>query len=121
MAIARAKGKLKGKRPKLSDKQQKEFLRIYGTGKYSIGYLGELFSVSRPTVDRTLARIVSDWLDDEELFQVVNWYPGTRSCTRVTRPLPRLVSDSRARHSRVYGSTTLRMCSTRPRRTPHLF
>jgi DNA invertase Pin-like site-specific DNA recombinase len=29
MAIARAKGKLKGKRPKLSDKQQKEFLRMH--------------------------------------------------------------------------------------------
>jgi DNA invertase Pin-like site-specific DNA recombinase len=60
MAIARAKGKLKGKRPKLSDKQQKELLRMHGTGKYSIGDLGELFSVSRPTVYRTLARIVSE-------------------------------------------------------------
>jgi DNA invertase Pin-like site-specific DNA recombinase len=56
MAIARAKGKLRGKRPKLSDKQQKELHRMYSTGRYSISDLAELFSVSRPTVYRTLAR-----------------------------------------------------------------
>jgi DNA invertase Pin-like site-specific DNA recombinase len=56
MAIARAKGKLRGKQPKLSDKQQKELCRMHGTGTYSISDLAELFSVSRPTVYRTLAR-----------------------------------------------------------------
>jgi DNA invertase Pin-like site-specific DNA recombinase len=57
MAIARAKGKLRGKQPKLSDKQQKELRRMHGTGKYSISDLAELFSVSRPTVYRTLGRV----------------------------------------------------------------
>jgi len=56
MAIARAKGKLRGKRPKLSDKQHKELCRMYDTGEYSISDLAELFSVSRPTVYRTIAR-----------------------------------------------------------------
>lgn len=56
MAIARAKGKLRGKRPKLSDRQQKELRRMYDTGNYSISDLADLFSVSRPTVYRTLAR-----------------------------------------------------------------
>jgi DNA invertase Pin-like site-specific DNA recombinase len=56
MAIARAKGKLRGKRPKLSDKQQKELWRMHDTGEYSISDLAELFSVSRPTVYRTIAR-----------------------------------------------------------------
>src|SRR5215204_1971587 len=56
MAIARAKGKLKGNRPKLSDKQQKELWRMSDTGEYSISDLAELFSVSRPTVYRTLVR-----------------------------------------------------------------
>lgn len=32
MAIARAKGKLRGKQPKLSDKQQKELFRMHGSG-----------------------------------------------------------------------------------------
>lgn len=56
MAIARAKGKLRGKQPKLSDKQQKELCRMHGTGEYSISDLAEVFSVSRPTVYRTLKR-----------------------------------------------------------------
>jgi DNA invertase Pin-like site-specific DNA recombinase len=56
MAIARAKGKLRGKKPKLSDRQQKELRRMYDTGDYSISDLAELFSISRPTVYRTLAR-----------------------------------------------------------------
>jgi len=56
MAIARAKGKLRGKQPKLSDKQQKELRRMYGTGNYSISDLAEIFTVSRPTVYRTLKR-----------------------------------------------------------------
>ena len=56
MAIARARGKLRGKRPKLSDKQHKELWRMYDTGEYSISDLAELFSVSRPTIYRTLAR-----------------------------------------------------------------
>jgi len=56
MAIARAKGKLRGKQPKLSGKQQKELGRMHGTGEYSISDLAELFAVSRPTVYRTLER-----------------------------------------------------------------
>jgi len=59
MAIARAKGKLRGKQPKLSDKQQKELRRMRGTGKYSISDLAELFSLSRPTVYRTLVRVTT--------------------------------------------------------------
>jgi len=56
MAIARAKGKLRGKKSKLSDKQQKELCRMHGSGEYAISDLAELFSVSRPTVYRTLSR-----------------------------------------------------------------
>jgi DNA invertase Pin-like site-specific DNA recombinase len=56
MAIARAPGKLRGKQPKLSDKQQKELRRMHDTGEYAISDLAELYSVSRPTVYRTLGR-----------------------------------------------------------------
>ena len=56
MAIARAKGKLRGKSPKLSDKQQNELRRMHDTSDYSISDLAEVFSVSRPTVYRTLSR-----------------------------------------------------------------
>lgn len=57
MAVARAKGKLQGKKPKLSDKQQRELRRMHGTGEYTIADLAEVFSVSRPTVYRVLQRV----------------------------------------------------------------
>ena len=56
MAVARAKGKLRGKQPKLTPKQQRELRRMRDTGEYSVSDLAELFSVSRPTVYRTLQR-----------------------------------------------------------------
>lgn len=56
MAVARAKGRLKGRAPKLSVKQATELRRMHATGEYTIADLGELFSVSRPTVYRTLER-----------------------------------------------------------------
>lgn len=56
MVIARAKGKLRGKQPKLSEKQQIELCRMFETGEYSINDLAEVFSVSRPTIYRTLQR-----------------------------------------------------------------
>lgn len=57
MAVAKAKGKLQGKKPKLSDKQQRELRRMHGTGEYSIADLADAFSVSRPTVYRVLQRV----------------------------------------------------------------
>ncbi len=58
MAVARAQGKLKGRQPKLSTMQQRELRRMHETGEYTITDLGELFSVSRPTVYRTINRAV---------------------------------------------------------------
>jgi len=57
MAIARANGKLRGKQPKLSVKQQTELRRMHDSGDHSISDLAELFSVSRPTIYRTLSRV----------------------------------------------------------------
>jgi len=57
MAVARAKGKLRGKQPKLSEKQQKELSLMHATGEYSISDHAEVFSVSRPTIYRTLSRV----------------------------------------------------------------
>jgi DNA invertase Pin-like site-specific DNA recombinase len=56
MAVARAKGKLRGKQPKLSARQQAHLVEQYRTGDYSIADLAELFGVSRPTVYRVLER-----------------------------------------------------------------
>jgi DNA invertase Pin-like site-specific DNA recombinase len=56
MAVATGQGKLKGRQPKLSPKQQRELKRMHDTGEYTITDLGELFSASRPTVYRTINR-----------------------------------------------------------------
>src|SRR4051812_37278580 len=56
MAIARARGKLKGKQPKLSDRQQKELRRMHTPGVYSISDWPGLFWVPPPTVSRPPGR-----------------------------------------------------------------
>lgn len=65
MAVARARGKLKGKMPKLSPRRQAELRRMYDTGDYSISDLAEVFDVSRPTVYRVLQRVPSQRADGE--------------------------------------------------------
>jgi DNA invertase Pin-like site-specific DNA recombinase len=55
MAIAKAKGKLKGKQ--LSARQQAHLVKLHQAGKHTIAELAELFSVSRPTVYRVLNRV----------------------------------------------------------------
>ncbi len=56
MALGRAREKLHSTQPKLSVGQLRELYRKHATGEYSISDLAELFSVSRPTVYRTLNR-----------------------------------------------------------------
>jgi DNA invertase Pin-like site-specific DNA recombinase len=56
MAVARAKGKLRGRQPKLSTAQQAHLMKLHASGEHSIAELAELFSVSRPTVYRVLER-----------------------------------------------------------------
>ncbi len=56
MAIARAKGRLRGRAPSLTRRQHTELKRMHATGDYTITELAEIFSVSRPTIYRTLKR-----------------------------------------------------------------
>jgi DNA invertase Pin-like site-specific DNA recombinase len=56
MAIARARGKLKGKPPKLSARQQAHLVELHAAGEHTIADLAELLSVSRATVYRVLDR-----------------------------------------------------------------
>lgn len=56
MAIAKAKGRLKGKKPKLSQAQQAHLVRLHEEGEHTSGEIAELFGVARSTVYRTLAR-----------------------------------------------------------------
>jgi DNA invertase Pin-like site-specific DNA recombinase len=56
MAVARAKGRLRGKQPKLTARQQAHLVQLHHDGQHTIAELDELFSVSRPTVYRVLER-----------------------------------------------------------------
>jgi DNA invertase Pin-like site-specific DNA recombinase len=56
MAIARARGRLKGKQPKLTARQQAELVRVHATGEYTIAELMEVFCIGRATVYRVLDR-----------------------------------------------------------------
>lgn len=56
MKVARAKGRLRGKQPKLSPRQEAHLVALHGTGEHTISELEELFSITRSTVYRALAR-----------------------------------------------------------------
>lgn len=56
MAIAKAKGRLKGRAPKLSTSRQARLLELHAAGNHTIAELAELFEVSRQTVYRVLER-----------------------------------------------------------------
>jgi DNA invertase Pin-like site-specific DNA recombinase len=56
MQVAKAKGRLRGKQPKLSNAQQRHLLELHAAGLHSTAELGELFNVARSTVYRTVQR-----------------------------------------------------------------
>ena len=56
MAVARAKGKLRGKPPKLSSKRARELRHTHDTGDYWMADLAEVFTVSWAAIYRTLHR-----------------------------------------------------------------
>jgi DNA invertase Pin-like site-specific DNA recombinase len=56
MAIAKAKGKLRGKQPKLTAAKRRHLLAVHAAGTHTQTELAELFDVSRATVYRELQR-----------------------------------------------------------------
>lgn len=56
MRVARAKGWLKGKQPKLSRKQEAHLVSLVHSGEYSTLEVAELFGVGRSTVYRAIQR-----------------------------------------------------------------
>jgi DNA-binding MarR family transcriptional regulator len=56
MKIAKAKGRLRGKQPKLSPTQETHLIALHRAGTHTSSELAELFNVARSTVYRTLQR-----------------------------------------------------------------
>ncbi|MDA8399053.1 MAG: recombinase family protein [Actinomycetota bacterium] len=56
MKVAKAKGRLRGKQPKLSSKQEAHLVSLYRAGEHTPAELAELFGVARSTVYRAVER-----------------------------------------------------------------
>lgn len=59
-AVARAAGKLRGRRPKLTPTREALLVELHRTGQKSPSDLAELFGVGRSTVYRALERAAGD-------------------------------------------------------------
>ena len=57
MKVAKAKGRLRGKQPKLKPNQAKHLLELHDLGTYTQAELAELFGVGWSTIYRTLDRL----------------------------------------------------------------
>ena len=56
MAVAKAKGRLRGKQPKLKPGQEKHLVQLWNDGTHTSAELAELFNVGRSTVYRAIRR-----------------------------------------------------------------
>ncbi len=56
MQVAKANGRLRGKQPKLTERQGAHLVALHRSGEHTSAELAELFSVARSTVYRTLER-----------------------------------------------------------------
>ncbi len=56
MKVAKAKGRLRGKQPKLSATQESHLVKLYRAGEHTVSELEELFPVTRSTIYRAIAR-----------------------------------------------------------------
>ena len=56
MKVAKAKGRLRGKQPKLNRRQEAHLVALVHSGEYTTGEVAELFCVARSTVYRAIER-----------------------------------------------------------------
>ncbi|MBT2537490.1 recombinase family protein [Arthrobacter sp. ISL-69] len=56
MKIAKAMGRLRGKKPELSPAREAHLVKLHDAGEHATGELAELFSVARSTVYRAVQR-----------------------------------------------------------------
>ena len=56
MKVAKAKGRLRGKQPKLNHRQEAHLVSLFNGGEYSTAELADLFGVARSTIYRAVER-----------------------------------------------------------------
>ena len=92
MKIACAKGKLRGKKPKLSDRRQRGLRRMYDIGDYSISDLAALFAVYGQLFIGCLNAAIT------LKFNACNFRGGLRNGAK-----PRTNGDNRNKEMKIYG------------------
>ena len=68
MKVAKAKGRLRGKQPKLKPNQAKHLLELHDSGSYTQAELAELFGVGRSTIYRTIDRMRPQLVEPQRPF-----------------------------------------------------
>lgn len=56
MAVAKAKGRLQGRKPKLSTTAERHMVELHGAQEHSVAEIAEMFNVGRATVYRAIDR-----------------------------------------------------------------
>jgi len=56
MRVAKAKGRLRGKQPKLNPRQEGHLVALHHAGNHSTAELADLFGIGRSTVYRAIER-----------------------------------------------------------------
>lgn len=71
MAVAKAKGRLRGKTPKLSTAQERHLVNLHRQGTHTTSEIAELFGIARSTVYRAIHRAEGPTTLDSEPSGVV--------------------------------------------------
>ena len=97
MKVAKAKGRLRGKQPKLKPNHAKHLLELHDLGTYTQAELAELFGIGRSTIYWTIERIRPKPPEPERpshISRILGREPSAR------RPVPPrgLVSSTASQH-----------------------
>jgi DNA invertase Pin-like site-specific DNA recombinase len=84
MQVAKAKGPLRGKQPKLKPNQAKHLLELHDLGTYTQAELAELFGVGRSTIYRTIDRMRPQPIEPERPF--AHLVPPSSLNTQISAP-----------------------------------
>jgi hypothetical protein len=68
MKVAKAKGRLRGKQPKLKPNRAKHLLELHDSGNNTQAELAELFGVGRSTIYRTIDRMRPQLVEPQRPF-----------------------------------------------------
>jgi DNA invertase Pin-like site-specific DNA recombinase len=122
MRVAKAKGHLRGKQPKLNPRQEAHLIELLRTGEYTTAELGDLFGVARSTVYRALARSKQAALAARPSTSASARHAAPRPGTRLS-PLDATTTTYLPRHGAPSAfpseNRSRRRAITPPEPTPH--